>query len=143
MDRRSLLKLSVLAVGTGLSRPTFAKAENAVKCPFTNGVAAAKQSDGSWNLLVRAAAHGARPAPEVNVRMEVATDAGFTQIVSTRQLVAHRGNSYIIRTNYQPKFKGSVLYFRFVLLDHTGHVIKSAKGQDIVSRTERLDPWAT
>lgn len=116
---------------------------------FTYGVAAARLPDGSWNIATRAAAQGNRPRDIVRLRLDVATDKGFGQIILSQPVTSLKANAYMVRLNVRPKVPNNLLYFRFVVLD-VAPVTEAAITQASFSTTAlsmrrspigELNPW--
>lgn len=137
MNRRLIVRLigAVVALaGAGATGRVLGSSAKATNNPhglpedvrFTHGVHAAQLPDGSWNLWVRAAAVGAERREQVHLRLEVATDESFADIVHSEPIIADQQRSYIVRMNVSlPETSGLPFVFRFVVLDSPAMSLRS------------------
>ncbi|XLZ71437.1 hypothetical protein ABT364_05570 [Massilia sp. SR12] len=160
MDRRSVLRLTAgvvtlggCATASAVLMPSLSL-QKAPKLPralledvsFTNGVHSARLPDGTWNLWVRAAPQGKNRRAQVKLRLDVATDEKFSQIILRQSISALNHKSYIVRMQVRPKISNNLLFFRFVVTDTPIAFLASngfLNSQNFTahSRSGKLDPW--
>ncbi|MGV7209300.1 hypothetical protein ACLB1G_15745 [Oxalobacteraceae bacterium A2-2] len=106
---------------------------------FSHGVHFARQSDGTWNIWVRAAVLGKKPSHELPIKLEIATDEFFSEIIDSWQFESLWKNSFIVRTSYSPKKNDRDLYFRFIVLQTAGVTRAGKNGEkEIISPIGKL-----
>ncbi|WP_368087084.1 PhoD-like phosphatase N-terminal domain-containing protein [Janthinobacterium sp. 551a] len=115
---------------------------------FDHGVHSFRKPDGSWNLWVRASPQGEHPRSTVRLRLDVATDERFSQIILSQQVNALQANSYIVRMNIRPIVTNNLLFFRFTVIDsadtkqRAATMSRNATSTRLPhSQTGKLDPW--
>jgi len=120
MYRRELLKRGVALAGLATFSKfaiasTNRKGAKPLKVSFAAGVHSAALPNGSWNLWVRAAPSDINNSI-VRLKLQVATDEAFSNIIDQQNHVARREAHYILRTIFMTRSDATPLYFRFIAL---------------------------
>lgn len=81
---------------------------------LTNGATALKRDDAAWVFWVRII-NTDDPRHDIDAKLQIATDRGFSQIVDVLPVKLAQSKSFIAQVVYVPKDRNTQLYYRYVV----------------------------
>ena len=123
MKRRDFIYRSLAGLGafgtvaaSGNVYATLKTAKPLVVC-FRSGTFETIASNGSWDIAVMADPRRSQAPSLIRLKLEVASDEMFQNVIFEEIHYARKKNSYIVRARYHPPVDEPKLFYRFVAID--------------------------